>query len=415
MIALVVTIVVLLILAGVSISLILDNNGIIQRSKDARREYGQARENEQADLNKVAGWIEKQANENGGGSIQLPDATEKTKPYLPNGFIKDEGTNLDNGLVIKDSVGNEYVWVEVPRSIEIYTTAGLNITEFSAKELDSIKADLVNYASDYREDVYDDTWYDGCGIAETGYSVMYNKMLKSVYQNGGFWIGRYEIGIDENTERSFGTDYWGDERSTEGQTPVIKKNKIPYTWIRCSQAENLAETFAPSGYTSSLMFGLQWDLVCKHLEVKGENPGTSADSLQTAIKEKGTDLGNYSDASFSVTNVDAMYSEDRGASWKKIIDEENKEYIKVSEKDVLLTTGAEERNSMLNIYDLAGNVYELTLEYAEYSTPVSSRGMGCSNPGRYGSIATRNSDPRTPGSRNKTYSSWSSGARVTLY
>ena len=37
LIALVVTIVVLLILAGVSISLILDNNGIIKKSKDARR------------------------------------------------------------------------------------------------------------------------------------------------------------------------------------------------------------------------------------------------------------------------------------------------------------------------------------------------------------------------------------------
>ena len=51
LIALVVTIVVLLILAGVSISLILDNNGVIQKSKEAKREYGQARENEQADLN----------------------------------------------------------------------------------------------------------------------------------------------------------------------------------------------------------------------------------------------------------------------------------------------------------------------------------------------------------------------------
>ena len=58
LIALVVTIVVLLILAGVSISLILDNNGVIQKSKDAKREYGQASENEQADLNNVSDWIE---------------------------------------------------------------------------------------------------------------------------------------------------------------------------------------------------------------------------------------------------------------------------------------------------------------------------------------------------------------------
>ena len=61
LIALVVTIVVLLILAGVSISLIIDNNGIIQRSKDAREQYGQARENEQADLDNISDWINEQA------------------------------------------------------------------------------------------------------------------------------------------------------------------------------------------------------------------------------------------------------------------------------------------------------------------------------------------------------------------
>ena len=63
LIALVVTIVVLLILAGVSISLILDNNGIIQKSKQARKEYGQAKENEQTDLNNASRWIDSVVNE----------------------------------------------------------------------------------------------------------------------------------------------------------------------------------------------------------------------------------------------------------------------------------------------------------------------------------------------------------------
>ena len=42
LVALVVTIVVLLILAGVSISLILDNQGVINQSKKARTEYQNA-------------------------------------------------------------------------------------------------------------------------------------------------------------------------------------------------------------------------------------------------------------------------------------------------------------------------------------------------------------------------------------
>ena len=37
-------------------------------------------------------------------------------------------------------------------------------------------------------------------------------------------------------------------------------------------------------------------------------------------------------------------------------------YTKPSSSTVLLTTGATERNSTLNIHDLSGNVFEWTLE-----------------------------------------------------
>ncbi len=396
-----------------SISLVLDNNGIINRSKEARNKYGEAKDNEQKQLNGVSDWIDKQVGGNGGGSTILPDETDETKPYLPSGFTKDENTNLDNGLVIRDGAGNEYVWVEVPKNAKVvYKTAGLNITEFSEEELASIKADLINYAKDYRKTDWDDTWYSECGIANSDmYTDKYNKMLKSVYQNGGFWIGRYEIGIDENTIRSFGSDYWI-EHSTEGQTPVIKKNKIPYNWIRCSQAESLAETFAPNGYTSSLMFGLQWDLVCKHLETKGTNPGTTADSLQNAIKNDSTDWGNYSNAGFDITNTDAMYSENYGESWNKVSEVTNKKYPKASNKEVLLTTGAEARNSMLNICDIAGNIYEWTLEKnPDVSSPCAYRGGNYYDEGDSsdGPVSNRssNGDPTVIGSN--------SGARVSLY
>ena len=50
LIALVVTIVVLLILAGVSISLIVDNNGVIQKSKEARTQTKEAKEKEEITL-----------------------------------------------------------------------------------------------------------------------------------------------------------------------------------------------------------------------------------------------------------------------------------------------------------------------------------------------------------------------------
>ena len=58
LIALVVTIVVLLILAGVSLSLVLNNNGVISRAKEAKNRYAEAQKNEENQLNELANWID---------------------------------------------------------------------------------------------------------------------------------------------------------------------------------------------------------------------------------------------------------------------------------------------------------------------------------------------------------------------
>ena len=58
LIALVVTIVVLLILAGVSLNAIFSENGLINRAKDAQNKMNQAQENDLANLNELSNWIE---------------------------------------------------------------------------------------------------------------------------------------------------------------------------------------------------------------------------------------------------------------------------------------------------------------------------------------------------------------------
>ena len=394
----VVTIVVLLILAGVSISLILDNDGIIQKSKDARKQYGEAQTNEQADLENISSWIEEQVN--GETSKLLPDATEATKPYLPTGFIKEEGTNLINGLVIKDSAGNEYVWIEVPRTINVYTIAGLNITEFLDAELELIEKDLMNYITEYRTEGCLDDWYSGCGIEDPSiYKEKYNKMLKSVYKNGGFWIGRYEIGIDENTARydnSNVTDKYTHNHSIKGQTPVIKPNKIPYNWIQGSQAEIMAETFAPSGFTTSLMFGIQWDLMLAHIQNKG-----GVDT--TTLTNDSTDIGNYKNNKLNITNDKAKYSSNYGTEWN------NCPYQKETEEAILLTTGASETFAKMNIYDLAGNLWELTLEKNSDGNNTICGGSYTGNGAEDNAIAIHG----TTG--NISTNTSNIGARVALY
>lgn len=70
LIALVVTIVVLLILAGVSINLVISNNGIISKAKDAKEKHLQAQENDTRYLNDTADWIEREVTSQGGNNTQ---------------------------------------------------------------------------------------------------------------------------------------------------------------------------------------------------------------------------------------------------------------------------------------------------------------------------------------------------------
>ena len=207
LIALVVTIVVLLILAGVSISLVIGQNGLISKAKEAKEKTEQATANEQASMSELY-------DELTGYLGELP-STNETKPYLPTGFNKVAGTNLDTGLVIQDGSGNQYVWVEVPMNETVYPTAGLEVTNFTDQEYTAIENDLHTYTSTYRNGTgYTDTYYpdtDNTGwfANETEYNTAKQKMLKSVYQNGGFYVGRYETGIaydDANGSRSFGSD-----------------------------------------------------------------------------------------------------------------------------------------------------------------------------------------------------------------
>ena len=371
------------------------NNGIITKSRDARDKTEQAKANEEADLLGLVGEI-------GDNLGELPSTTE-TKPYLPTGFSKVAGTNLDNGLVIQDSVGNQYVWVEVPMNATVYPTAGLGITTFDDTAYTNIENDLHTYTSTYRRNSWTDTYCpdtNNTGWFESAdkYNEAKQKMLKSVYENGGFYVGRYETGIaydDVNGLRSFGSAY--STLHEAKQTPVIKANAYPYNWVRRTQAKVLAESMYSGDRTSSLMFGVQWDLVLAFMHNKGE----VADSTLTGDSKT---IGNYKDNLWNVTNTSAKYSTDSGASWPACPKAKGE-----SEASILLTTGADTSFGVMNIYDIAGNVWEWTLEMTyDTSIPCASRGGVCVGSGS-SYPASRRIDSGT------SFSSGVVGFRVSLY
>ena len=384
LVALVVTIVVLIILAGITLSLVVGQNGIVNKTKEARDKTQTDQLNTELAMNTLYNDMTKAISGTGGAT---------TSPYLPSAdYSYDTSTSLSTGLVMKDTSGNEWVWIEVPKTATVYPTAGTSITTFSDTDYTNIETDLHTYTSTYRNGTsYTDTYYSDAqtGLTSAEYTTLKKAMLKSVYQNGGFWIGRYEAGIANNR-----TSHTTVDTTTK---PLIKANQYPYTYVTCSEAETLAKTVATSsGKNSSLLFGVQWDLVLKYLETKG--------ATQAELKTDSTSWGNYHNNTYNIIEALAKYSTDNGSSWTAT------PYNKtVSGGVTLLTTGALNKFSKMNIYDIAGNVWEWTMEYtSNSSSPCTMRGGNCNNLGQEYPVSYRTNDSTTD-------SYYTMGFRVAIY
>ena len=401
LVALVVTIVVLLILAGVSINLVLGNNGIIVKAREAQKKSAEASQNDLIGMNELTQQLEGVLNENGGGNtgesgtdIKVPaEATAETAPYFPdNTFAKKEGT-IDTGLVIQDAKGNEYVWVVVPRTTAVYATTGLGKTTFTDADYINIETDLKNYTSIYRNGTNcSDTWYaddkNEGWLSETEYKALKNKMLKSVYENGGFYVGRYEAGIIENRTGEPGTNSDG-KYTIEGMpAPLSKADAYPYTWVTRTQAQNLAQNVNSGTKASSLMFGIQWDLVLAFMS-KDKAKITSTEILT----KDSTTIGNYMNSAFQLSQTGKYaicLNYVANSKWNtsttvtaNFVDASRKKIVQSLEGNgILVTTGTSEQNKVMNMYDIAGNVVEWTLENSSPTyAPCVYRGGGYDNIG----------------------------------
>ena len=422
LVALVVTIVVLLILAGVSINLVLGNNGIIAKAKDAETKSAEASQNDLIGMNELAQQLEEQIN----GSTGNGGKTEpETVPYLPSDdFHYDTSTSVDTGLVIKDASGNEYVWVVVPRTTAVYKTTGLGKTTFTDADYTSIENDLKEYTKTYRNGTgYSDTYAAddknvGWFADATAYNNLKNSMLKSVYENGGFYVGRYEAGIDTTTgtnRTSKGPTNSDGKYTIEGMpAPVTKADAYPYTYVTRTQAQNLASNVNSGTKTSSLMFGVQWDLVLAFMS-KDTAKITSTDVLT----KDSTTIGNYYNSTFqlSQTGKYAMYSNWKlSPTWNpsttattSFVDSSRNKLVQPGTDGILVTTGTSEKNKVMNIYDIAGNVWEWTLEKTSYvSYPCAERGGFFNNDGSDSPAVDR-------GYNDTTYAYSSVGFRLSLW
>ena len=355
-----------------------EENGILTQVQKAKEQTEMATEEEQRQLTTLEAAMNFKNTEYQG--VTIPAGMAPTK-------IEGE-SKIEEGLVAIDKNGNEWVWIEVPKTAmpeeSIIFENEIAYDDRDEEVCNRIATKLREYAGMYSYNNWLDVWYDGCGLGEKEYKETYQKMLKSIYINKGFWIGRYEAGI----EGSIGTDKTclnlarteSDKRTTN-RNAICQKDAIPYNWVYCSESQILASQMTPDkSKTSSLMFGIQWDLVCKFLEEK-------SDLEVKDINSNSEEWGNYnkqvvkidSKAAKSVELTCITEENWVQGNWNTITG------VKPADKIILLSTGASEKTKILNIYDFAGNAFEWTLRKSSgYNNFSVYRGGCCGNTGNDG-------------------------------
>ena len=146
LIALVVTIVVLLILAGVSVNALFGNSGIIEKAKEAQNAMNKATENDQKQIGELTNWIDNQVNgttggnETGGnttGGDDNPSTTPKVSTLV--GIVVDKNTKAE------DTYGNK---ITIPKGFKILahsenTTTGDVTYTYSGDNIPAVQDGIV--------------------------------------------------------------------------------------------------------------------------------------------------------------------------------------------------------------------------------------------------------------------------------
>ena len=409
LIALVVTIVVLLILAGVSINALFGDSGIINKAKDAQNKMNQAAENDQKGINELSNWLDSKINGNSGGNTTGGNTTgggdtPTEKPLItdssltsndrttsesttviakdkkgnqvvvPGGFkiSSASGESVQQGIVIEDKDGNQFVWVPVSNKIvkddgsevEIilgrYTFAtsspGTPIPIQKGSEYDQTTlAQATSGTLNTKYGVAKSTYYfyelngsrpgkeksDLTGTNTTAKNL--KDFIEKTESNKGFYIARYEA--------SYGSGY----NSSGTDTATKFANAKPLSKVSTANS------------TSSMNYkeGTLWNFITQ------PQAALVSQNMYKNDKYVESDLINSYAWDTAIVYIQAMG---------------NSNYANQADGNGTLKNTGSTEDEKCKIFDMAGNLYELTTEYSTFTTssngyPCTFRGGYCNNSG----------------------------------
>ncbi len=251
---------------------------------------------------------------------------------IPDDFYYVGGTKQE-GIVISDNIedmgkgtshevaktlkGNQFVWVPVENDSDFQRYEGYMEGKLDAK----LSSCEEPYSNGYENE-----------------ETEYNQMKQSVLKYNGFYVGRYEAGTSSTSKRTNNSDIT--------DSVVVKQGANVYNYIGWSNSNDMtvetggavqkSKDFAKendyTSVTSTLIYGVQWDAIMQWIDSGYKNEDGKLTSIVADSDGKGNDTGSLEE------------------------------------------TGANENYSIKNIYDLAGNAYEWTMEFCKGAYRVSRGG-----------------------------------------
>ena len=306
LVALVITIIILLILAGISISA-LTNTGIFQKAKEAKEKTQNAEKEQSQTLSEYEKELNKYTSEElttANANIVLSE-TENVELHDKNGnkivvlagfkIVVNEDTNntltVDKGIVIEDATtgatsGSQFVWIPIENiKKDDGSIVEINLNRYTFDENGNATIQGENVIKNHFQEL--ESSEKGNVVAKDIYS-----FRNSVIANKGYYVGRYEARKNK------------DEIVTE-----IGNDEVWNNITQSVAAEKTKAMYNKSEFTSDLMNSYAWDTATLFLQNCGEDKYSRKSSVNIgSLAIKGTNAPDYSGKKDLVCNVYDMAS-----------------------------------------------------------------------------------------------------------